>query len=149
MLSTQGRSGNLPSAAPGALLREKGWDRERSCVCDASRTWNEGGTSMLGLMQDWPLLLHKVIDFAALQHANREVVSRTIEGPMHRTNYAEVRDRALRGAQRLQRDGVNLGDRVATLAWNGYRHLEAWYAIVGLGAVYHTVNPRLFPEQIA
>ncbi len=104
---------------------------------------------MLGLMQDWPLLLHKVIDFAAIQHGGREIVSRTIEGPMHRTNYKEVRERALKVAQRLQRDNVRLGDRVATLAWNGYRHLEAWYGIVGLGAIYHTVNPRLFPEQIA
>jgi acyl-CoA synthetase (AMP-forming)/AMP-acid ligase II len=104
---------------------------------------------MLGLMQDWPLLLHKVIDFAAIQHADREVVSRTIEGPMHRSNYRQIRNRALKGAQRLARDGVRLGDRVATLAWNSHRHLEAWYAIVGLGAVYHTVNPRLFPEQIA
>jgi len=104
---------------------------------------------MLGLMQDWPLLLHKVIDFAAIQHAAREVVSRTVEGPMHRTNYRQVRERSLRGAQRLARDGIRLGDRVATLAWNGHRHLETWYAISGLGAIYHTVNPRLFPEQIA
>ena len=104
---------------------------------------------MFGLMQDWPLLLHKVIDFAAIQHADREVVSRTIEGPMHRSDYREVRARALRVAQRLAADGIRLGDRVATLAWNGFRHLEAWYGIVGLGAIYHTVNPRLFPEQIA
>jgi acyl-CoA synthetase (AMP-forming)/AMP-acid ligase II len=104
---------------------------------------------MLGLMQEWPLLLHKIIDFAAIQHGAREVVSRTIEGPMHRSNYAEVRARSLRVSQSLKRDGIRLGDRVATLAWNGYRHLEAWYGIVGLGAVYHTVNPRLFPEQIA
>jgi acyl-CoA synthetase (AMP-forming)/AMP-acid ligase II len=104
---------------------------------------------MLGLMQDWPLLLHKIIDFAAIQHGAREVVSRTIEGPIHRSNYGQVRDRSLRVAQRLARDGVKLGDRVATLAWNGFRHLEAWYGIVGLGAIYHTVNPRLFPEQIA
>jgi acyl-CoA synthetase (AMP-forming)/AMP-acid ligase II len=104
---------------------------------------------MLGLMQDWPLLLHKVIDFAAIQHPEQEIVSRTIEGPMHRTNYRRVRDRSLRVAQRLQRDGVRLGDRVATLAWNTSRHLEAWYGIVGIGAIYHTVNPRLFPEQIA
>jgi fatty-acyl-CoA synthase len=68
---------------------------------------------------------------------------------MHRTTYAEIRDRTVKVAKRLERDGIKLGDRVATLAWNGYRHLEAWYAITGLGAVYHTVNPRLFPEQIA
>jgi fatty-acyl-CoA synthase len=104
---------------------------------------------MFGLMQDWPLLLHKVIDFAAIQHGGQEVVTRTIEGPIQRTNYAEIRKRALKGAQRLSRDGIKLGDRVATLAWNTSRHLEAWYAIVGIGAVYHTVNPRLFPDQIA
>ena len=104
---------------------------------------------MLGLMQDWPLLLHKIIDFAAIQHGEREVVSRTIEGPMHRETYRQVRERALKGAQRLARDGIKLGDRVATLAWNSHRHLESWYSIVGLGAIYHTVNPRLFPDQIA
>jgi fatty-acyl-CoA synthase len=104
---------------------------------------------MFGLMQDWPLLLHKVIDFAAIQHGGREVVSRTVEGPMHRSDYRRIRDRSLRVAQRLDAEGVRIGDRVATLAWNGYRHLEAWYGIVGLGAIYHTVNPRLFPEQIA
>ena len=61
----------------------------------------------------------------------------------------EVRARALKVAQRLDRDGVKLGDRVATLAWNTWRHLEAWYGIMGIGAIYHTVNPRLFPDQIA
>ncbi len=104
---------------------------------------------MLGLMQDWPLLQHKIIDHAALQYGDREVVTRSVEGPIHRTNYREVRARALRVAQRLAKDGVKLGDRVATLAWNTWRHLEAWYGITGIGAVYHTVNPRLFPEQIA
>ncbi len=104
---------------------------------------------MLGLMQDWPLLLHKIIDFAAVQHGGQEVVSRTIEGPIHRETYREVRARALKGAQRLARDGIKLGDRVATLAWNSHHHLESWYSIVGIGAIYHTVNPRLFPDQIA
>ena len=104
---------------------------------------------MLGLMQDWPLLLHRIIDHAALNHGERPVITRSIEGPMHHTNYAEIRARALRVAQRLERDGIKLGDRVATLAWNTWRHLEAWYGIVGIGAIYHTVNPRLFPEQIA
>jgi fatty-acyl-CoA synthase len=104
---------------------------------------------MLGLMQDWPLLLHRIIDHAATYHAGRRIVSRSIEGPMHVTNYAEIRDRARKVAQRLEKDGVKPGDRVATLAWNTWRHLEAWYGIVGIGAVYHTVNPRLFPEQIA
>jgi fatty-acyl-CoA synthase len=103
---------------------------------------------MLGLMQDWPLLCHRIIDHAALNHAERPVISRSIEGPIHRTNYAEIRARALRVAQRLDRDGIKLGDRVATLAWNTWRHLEAWYGILGIGAIYHTVNPRLFVEQI-
>jgi len=104
---------------------------------------------MLGLMQDWPLLLHRIIDHAATYHAGRRIVSRSIEGPMHVTTYAEIRARARKVAQRLEKDGVRLGDRVATLACNTWRHLEAWYGIVGIGAVYHTVNPRLFPEQIA
>jgi fatty-acyl-CoA synthase len=103
---------------------------------------------MLGLMQDWPLLCHRVIDHAAIQHGRREIVSRSIEGPLHRTTYADVRARALKVSQRLQREKVALGDRVATLAWNTWRHLEAWYGILGIGAVYHTINPRLFPDQI-
>ena len=103
---------------------------------------------MLGLMQDWPLLCHRIIDHAAIQHGNRAVVSRSVEGPIHTTNYAEIRTRALKLAQRLDRDGIKLGDRVATLGWNTWRHLEAWYGILGIGAIYHTVNPRLFPEQI-
>jgi fatty-acyl-CoA synthase len=103
---------------------------------------------MLGLMQDWQLLCHRVLDHAALNHGERPVISRSIEGPLHTTTYAAVRVRALRLAQRLERDGIKLGDRVATLAWNTWRHLEAWYGIMGIGAVYHTVNPRLFPDQI-
>ena len=103
---------------------------------------------MLGLMQDWPLLCHRIIDHAATYHAARPVISRSVEGPMHVTDYATVRRRALQLAQRLDRDGIKLGDRVATLAWNTWRHLESWYGILGIGAVYHTVNPRLFPDQI-
>jgi 3-(methylthio)propionyl---CoA ligase len=103
---------------------------------------------MQGLMQDWPLLCHRIIDHAATNAGERPVISRSIEGPMHTTNYAEIRKRALRVAQRLERDGVRLGDRVATLAWNTWRHLESWYGILGIGAVYHTVNPRLFTDQI-
>jgi 3-(methylthio)propionyl---CoA ligase len=103
---------------------------------------------MQGLMQDWPLLCHRIIDHAAINAGERPVISRSIEGPMHTTNYAEIRKRALRVAQRLERDGVRLGDRVATLAWNTWRHLESWYGILGIGAIYHTVNPRLFTDQI-
>ena len=103
---------------------------------------------MRGLMQDWPLLCHRILDHAATYHPARPIVSRSVEGPIHRTSYGEVRRRALRVAQRLERDGIQMGDRVATLAWNTWRHLEAWYGIMGIGAVYHTVNPRLFPDQI-
>jgi fatty-acyl-CoA synthase len=103
---------------------------------------------MFGLMQDWPLLCHRIIDHAALNHGGRAVISRSIEGPIHTTNYVDIRARALKVAQRLDRDGIRVGDRVATLAWNTWRHLEAWYGIMGIGAVYHTINPRLFPDQI-
>ena len=104
---------------------------------------------MLGLMQDWPLLCHRVIDHAAINHPDRRVVSRSVEGPIHSTTYAAIRSQALRVAKRLDRDGIRPGERVATLAWNTWRHLEAWYGVLGIGAVYHTVNPRLFPHQIA
>jgi acyl-CoA synthetase (AMP-forming)/AMP-acid ligase II len=103
---------------------------------------------MLGLMQDWPLLIHRIIDHAAIQHPHRPVISRSVEGPIHRTDYATIRSRALRLAKRLERNGIREGDRVATLAWNTWRHLESWYGITGVGAVYHTVNPRLFEDQI-
>jgi len=104
---------------------------------------------MLGLMQDWPLLVHKIIDHAALYHGNREVVTRSVEGPIVRTNYREIAQRSRRVAKALDRFGVQLGDRVATLAWNTHRHIEAWYGIAGIGAIYHTLNPRLFPDQLA
>jgi fatty-acyl-CoA synthase len=104
---------------------------------------------MLGLMQDWPLLCHRIIEHAAQVHGNQEVVSRSVEGPIVRTTYKEIHARALKVSQRLERDGIKLGDRVATIAWNTARHLECWYGIMGIGAICHTVNPRLFPEQIA
>jgi len=104
---------------------------------------------MNGLMQDWPLLCHKLLDHAAIQHGHREVVSRSVEGPIMRTTYAEIRQKALKIAQKLQREGYKPGDRVATLAWNTARHLESWYGIMGMGGVYHTLTPRLFPDQIA
>ena len=104
---------------------------------------------MHGLMQDWPLLSHKILDHAAITHPGRSVVSRSVEGPIHRTNYRELRRRSLQLAKRLDADGIGLGDRCATLAWNTWRHLEIWYGLGGVGALYHTVNPRLFPDQIA
>src|SRR5258706_14106382 len=104
---------------------------------------------MLGLMQDWPLLCHRIIEHAAAVHGTQEIVTRSVEGPIHRTNYAEIRDRALKVSQRLDRDGIKLGDRVATIAWNTCRPLEAWYGFIGIGAFYHTANPRWFPGQTA
>ena len=104
---------------------------------------------MLGLMQEWPLLCHKVIDHAARYHGERDVISRSVEGPFHRTNYAQIAERSRKVAKRLERDGIKFGDRVATMAWNTWRHLETWYGITGIGAVYHTLNPRLFADQIA
>jgi 3-(methylthio)propionyl---CoA ligase len=103
---------------------------------------------MQGLMQDWPLLCHRVIDHAKTQHPNREIISRSVEGPIHRTNYSEIHARSLKVAQALEKMGIREGDRVGTMAWNTWRHFEAWYGILGIGAVYHTVNPRLFPEQL-
>ena len=104
---------------------------------------------MLGLMQQWPLLCHRIIDHAAIHHPRRPIISRSVEGPIVATNYTDVRRRALRVAKRFAKDGLKLGDRVGTLAWNTWRHLEAWYGIMGVGGIYHTLNPRLFPEQIA
>jgi fatty-acyl-CoA synthase len=104
---------------------------------------------MYGLMQDWPLLIHRIIDHAARQHGTREVVTRSVEGPIHRTNYVQILTRAMRLAERLRRDGIVRGDRVAMLAWNTWRHLESWYGVTGMGAVYLTINPRLHVEQVA
>jgi 3-(methylthio)propionyl---CoA ligase len=101
-----------------------------------------------GLMMDQPLLIASLLRHAAAQHGDTEVVSRTIEGPIHRYTYRDAERRARQLAQALGRLGVGPGDRVATLAWNGYRHLELYYAVSGSGAVIHTINPRLFPDQL-
>jgi acyl-CoA synthetase (AMP-forming)/AMP-acid ligase II len=101
-----------------------------------------------GTMQEWPLLVWKLIDHAAEFHSQREVVSLTCEGGKHRSTWAEVRARAKQVASALRAMGVGTGDRVATLAWNTHRHVEAWYGISGMGGVAHTINPRLFEDQI-
>ncbi len=103
---------------------------------------------MLGLMQDYPLLVHTIIDHAALNHGEREMVTRAVEGPIRRCTLADIRTRALSAAKALQREGIGLGDRVATMAWNTDRHMETWYGIMGVGAICHTINPRLFAEQL-
>ena len=103
---------------------------------------------MLGLMQDYPLLVQTIIDHAALNHGEREMVTRSVEGPIRRINYHDLRQRALRVAKALHKEGVVLGDRVATMTWNTDRHVEVWYGIMGLGAISHTLNPRLFAQQL-
>ena len=104
---------------------------------------------MLGLMQDRPLLISSLIEYAAQYHGRSEIVSRTVEGPIHRYDYAAAHARSRRLAKALLRRGITLGDRVATLAWNGHRHFESYFGVSGIGAVLHTINPRLFAEQIA
>jgi fatty-acyl-CoA synthase len=103
---------------------------------------------MRGQMMDMPLLVSSLIEHADRNHGDVEIVSRTIEGPIHRTTYSQAHARAKRLAQALSRLGVKESDRVGTLAWNGYRHYELYYGVSGMGAVMHTINPRLFPDQL-
>jgi fatty-acyl-CoA synthase len=104
---------------------------------------------MYGLMQDWPLTVDRILDHAKACTPRREIVTRGVEGPIRRTTYGDIWSRAKQVTNALRARGIQLGDRVATLAWNTDRHLEVWYGAMGMGAVLHTVNPRLFPEQIA
>ena len=104
---------------------------------------------LMGQMMDRPLLVSSIIAFAARHYGASEIVSRRVEGDIHRYTYRDCEARARPMAQTLQTLGVGMGDRVATLAWNGYRHLELYYAVSGSGAVLHTINPRLHPDQIA
>jgi len=104
---------------------------------------------MLGLMQDQPLLISSLIDFAERHHGDVEIVSRRTEGDIHRYTWAQVAQRARKVANALDAMQLGFSDRVATLAWNGYLHLELYFGVSGSGRVLHTVNPRLHPEQIA
>ncbi len=103
---------------------------------------------MLGLMQSQPLLISSLIEFAGLHHGDTEIVSRRVEGDIHRYTWADVAKRSRQVANAL--DGMNLAfsDRIATLAWNGYRHLEMYFGVSGSGKVLHTLNPRLHPDQV-
>jgi acyl-CoA synthetase (AMP-forming)/AMP-acid ligase II len=103
---------------------------------------------MHGLMMDTPLLITEIMRFAERNHGEREIVSVTLDAPRHRTTWREVFRRARKLANALTAAGVKPGDRVGTLAWNDYRHLELYYAVSCIGAVLHTLNPRLFPEQL-
>ncbi|KRI00628.1 3-(methylthio)propionyl-CoA ligase [Curvibacter sp. PAE-UM] len=104
---------------------------------------------MLGLMQNQPLLISSLIDFAERHHGDGEIVSRRVEGDIHRYHWRDVAVRARRVANALDALKLQFSDRVATLAWNGYRHLELYFGVSGSGRVLHTLNPRLHPEQIA
>jgi 3-(methylthio)propionyl---CoA ligase len=104
---------------------------------------------LLGQMMDVPLTVSSLIAHAARHHGNTQIVSRRIEGDVHRYTYRDCEKRSKQLAQALIALGVAPGERVGTLAWNGYRHLEAYFGVTGFGAVCHTINPRLFPEQIA
>ena len=104
---------------------------------------------MHGLMMDQPLLISTQLEFAARFHSNAEIVTRTVEGPIVRTTWGAVAQRVKRLANALVSMGVKPGDRLATLAWNTQRHLELYFAVSGIGAVLHTINPRLPPDQLA
>ncbi|NEX62872.1 3-(methylthio)propionyl-CoA ligase [Noviherbaspirillum galbum] len=104
---------------------------------------------LMGQMMSQPLLISSIIQHADRYFGDNEIVSRRVEGDIHRYTYRDCHTRSRKMANALQKFGVKMGDRVGTLAWNGYRHLELYYAISGSGAVLHTINPRLHPEQIA
>ena len=104
---------------------------------------------MRGLMQDWPLTVDRVLDHAARVHGGVEIVTRRVGGAIHRTSYDDVHRRARQLSNALRAMGIGMGDRVSTLAWNSERHMECWYGAMGIGAVLHTLNPRLHPDQIA
>ena len=103
---------------------------------------------MLGLMQQMPLLISSLLVHAERHHGDQEIVSRRVEGDIHRYTYKDLAARSRRMANALGDLGIKMSDRVATLAWNGYRHMELYYAVSGSGAVLHTINPRLHPDQI-
>ena len=102
---------------------------------------------LAGMMMNRPLLISSLIDFAGEVYGNIPMVTQTVEGGIHRYDFAASRKRVAKLANALVAMGIKPGDRVATLAWNGYRHFELYYAISGIGAVCHTINPRLSPEQ--
>ncbi len=104
---------------------------------------------MLGLMQSQPLLISSLIEFAERHHGDGEIVSRRVEGDIHRYHWRDVAQRARKVANALDAMKLGFSDRVATLAWNGYRHLELYFGVSGTGRVLHTINPRLHPDQVA
>lgn len=106
------------------------------------------GSVMRGLISDQPLLISSLLDHADRVSGDREIVSRSVEGPIHRYTYRDAHTRSRQLANALSALGVELGERIATLAWNTYRHFEVYYAVSGIGAITHTLNPRLAPAQL-
>src|SRR5688500_13109406 len=116
----------------------------------ATASGRPGASVMLqGLMMQMPLLISSLIQHADRHHGDIEIVSRRVEGDVHRTTYRGLHRRARKMANALAGLGIARGERVATLGWNGYRHMELYFAVSGAGSVLHTINPRLHPEQIA
>ena len=103
---------------------------------------------MNGLMMNMPMQISSLMEFADRYHGSTEIVTKTVEGGMHRYNYKEAHHRTKKLANALINLGVKKGDRIATLAWNTFRHFEIYFAVSGFGAICHTINPRLFPNQI-
>jgi len=103
---------------------------------------------MRGLMTERPLLISQLLEYAARIHADSEIVSRTVEGPIHRYCWSDARKRSIQLVHALKALDIREGDRVGTVAWNGYRHLELYYGVSGMGAIVHTLNPRLHPPQM-
>src|SRR3954451_24770798 len=103
----------------------------------------------LGAMQDFPLRIMRILDHAEREHGTREIVAARADGTVVRTNWTRLTQDARRSGQALERLGVRPGDRVATLAMNHDRHLVTWFGVVGMGGVIHTLNPRLFDDQLA
>jgi acyl-CoA synthetase (AMP-forming)/AMP-acid ligase II len=105
--------------------------------------------SLMGQMMHMPLLISSLLTHAARHNGDVEIVSKRVEGDMHRTTWSQIDLRSRKVAQALARLGLKAGDRVGTLAWNGYRHLEIYYGSSGSELICHTINPRLFPQQVA
>src|SRR4051812_36318617 len=105
---------------------------------------SEGISTVQNSMQDWPLTVDRILDHAKAWFPDTEAVSRSVEGPIVRTTYAKIHERSKRLSNALLKMGVKKGDRIATMAWNTANHMECWYGIMGIGAICHTLNPRLF-----
>src|SRR3990172_2732050 len=147
MRAPGGARPELDCSRPRTPARGRGFDTPRGHSETFPRFAKEE-PMLRGLMMDVPLLISSFIVHADRFHGDTEIVSRTVEGPIRRYTYRDAHKRARQLAQALGRLGVGQGDRVGTLAWNGYRHFELYYGISGMGAVMHTINPRLFPEQL-